>query len=68
MEIAEIERELEELESRIERLRALYEQYFMGIEKLEPQIPRKDVERRIWILRREQIRNTLADQGLLAAA
>ncbi len=58
MESAEIERELEELESRVERLRALYEQYFMGIEKMEPQIPRKDVERRIWILRREQIRNT----------
>jgi hypothetical protein len=58
MDSSEIERELEELESRIERLRALYEQYFMGLEKLEPQIPRKDVERRIWILRREQIRNT----------
>src|SRR5262249_39573508 len=58
MEAAEIDRELEELETRMERLRALYEQYFMGIEKLEPQIPRKDVERRIQILRREQIRNT----------
>ena len=39
-------------------MRALYEQYFIGIEKIEPQIPRKDVERRIWVLRREQIRNT----------
>jgi hypothetical protein len=58
METAEVERELEELETRIERLRALYEQYFMGIEKLEPLVPRKDVERRIWVLRREQIRNT----------
>ncbi|WP_437590578.1 MXAN_5187 C-terminal domain-containing protein [Sorangium sp. So ce1000] len=58
MESGEIERELEELETRIERLRALYEQYFMGIERLEPQIPRKDVERRIWVMRREQIRNT----------
>src|SRR5829696_6048895 len=58
MDSAEIERELEELESRVDRLRALYEQYFMGLEKLEPQIPRKDVERRIWVLRREQIRNT----------
>ena len=36
METPEIERELEELETRIERLRALYEQHFMGLEKLEP--------------------------------
>jgi hypothetical protein len=58
METGEVERELEELETRIERLRALYEQYFMGIERLEPLIPRKDVDRRVWVLRREQIRNT----------
>ncbi|MCC6554393.1 MAG: hypothetical protein IT372_15555 [Polyangiaceae bacterium] len=58
MDASEIERELDELETRIERLRALYEQYFMGIERMEPQIPRKDVDRRIWVLRREQIRNT----------
>ena len=30
----------------------------MGIEKLEPTVPRKDVERRIQVLRKEQIRNT----------
>src|SRR5829696_9486077 len=58
MESREAEEQLGELESRIERLRALYEQFFMGIEKMEPQIPRKEVERRIWLLRREQIRNT----------
>lgn len=58
MDSAQIEQELNELETRIERLRALYEQYFMGIERLEPTIPRKDVDRRIWVLRREQIRNT----------
>ena len=58
MESSEIERELDELETRIERLRGLYEQYFMGIERIEPQIPRKEVDRRIWVLRREQIRNT----------
>ncbi|WP_437725191.1 MXAN_5187 C-terminal domain-containing protein [Sorangium sp. So ce861] len=58
MESSEVERELEELETRIERLRALYEQYFMGIERIEPLIPRKEVERRIWVMRREQIRNT----------
>jgi hypothetical protein len=55
---AEVEVALEELESRLERLRALYEQYFMGIERIEPQVPRKDVDRRIYLLRREKIRNT----------
>ncbi|MEO7033086.1 MAG: MXAN_5187 C-terminal domain-containing protein [Polyangiaceae bacterium] len=58
MENAEVEVALEELENRLERLRALYEQYFMGIERIEPQIPRKDVDRRIYVLRREKIRNT----------
>jgi hypothetical protein len=58
MEPSAIGRDLDDLEGRIERLRALYEQYFMGIERLEPQIQRKDVERRIQLLRKEQIRNT----------
>jgi hypothetical protein len=49
---------VDELEDRVDRLRAIYEQYFMGIERLEPLILRKDVDRRVWILRREQIRNT----------
>ena len=44
--------------SRVDRLRSLYEQYFMGIERLEPTVPRKDVDRRIQSLRKEQIRNT----------
>src|SRR3954469_23502367 len=30
----------------------------MGIERLEPMILRKEVDRRLWALRREQIRNT----------
>jgi len=54
----ELDVALDELEMRLERLRALYEQYFLGIEKLEPAVARKDVDRRIWILRREKIRNT----------
>jgi hypothetical protein len=54
----ELEIEIEELELRLDRLRALYEQYFIGIEKIEPLVPRKDVDRRIWTLRREKIRNT----------
>jgi hypothetical protein len=58
MDTAEIERELNDLETRIDRLRALYEQYFLGIEKMEPSIPRRDAERKIQLLRKEQVRNT----------
>lgn len=58
METSEIEVLIDELEQRVERLRALYDQYFMGIEKIEPTVLRKDVDRRLWVLRREQIRNT----------
>jgi hypothetical protein len=55
---AEISQLIGELEERVERLRALYDQYFMGIERLEPLTLRKEVDRRLWTLRREQIRNT----------
>ncbi len=58
MDSAEIDSLVGELESRVDRLRALYDQYFMGIERLEPLVPKKDVERRLTALRKEQIRNT----------
>lgn len=58
MELQDVDIALEELEIRLERLRALYEQYFLGIEKIEPTVVRKDVDRRLWALRRAQIRNT----------
>ncbi len=58
MDTPQIEQELEDLESKLERLRALYEQYFLGMEKLEPLVLRKDVDRKFWVLRREKIRNT----------
>ncbi len=58
MELKEIEININELELRLDRLRALYDQYFMGYEKLEPQTPRKDVERRFHMLRKENFRNT----------
>jgi hypothetical protein len=54
----DIDVELDELEIRLERLRALYEQYFLGIERIEPTVARKDVDRRVWTLRHEKIRNT----------
>jgi hypothetical protein len=58
VETTDIEKLVGELEIAVDRLRSLYEQYFMGIEKIEPGVPRKDVERRIHFLRKEQIRNT----------
>lgn len=54
----ELEREIGELEERVDRLRASYEQYFMGFEKIEPSVQRKDVDRRFTHLRKTQIRNT----------
>ncbi|HRH01202.1 MAG TPA: hypothetical protein PLR99_33425, partial [Polyangiaceae bacterium] len=58
MNVKEIEIMVSEIELRLDRLRALYEQYFMGYEKLEPQVQRKDLERRFQILRKENFRNT----------
>jgi len=58
VESAEIETLVNELETRVDRLRSLYEQYFMGIERMPPSVPHKDVERRLQLLRKEQIRNT----------
>ena len=53
-----MEKQIGELEIAMDRLRSLYDQYFLGIEKLEPLVARKDVDRRIHALRKEQIRNT----------
>ncbi len=58
MEAKEIETLVGELETRVDRLRGLYEQYFIGFEKVIPSVPQKDVERRIYALRKEHIRNT----------
>lgn len=58
MEPVDAEKLIGELEVAVDRLRSLYEQYFMGFEKLEPTVPRKDVDRRIYVLRKEQFRNT----------
>jgi hypothetical protein len=55
---ADLETLVTELEQRVDRLRAAYDQYFMGIEKLLPHVIIKDVERRLQDLRKVQIRNT----------
>jgi hypothetical protein len=49
---------LTELGNKIERLKTLYEQYFMGIEKIEPQVARKEVTRVMLNLQQQYIRNT----------
>ncbi|HZS35444.1 MAG TPA: MXAN_5187 C-terminal domain-containing protein [Polyangia bacterium] len=49
---------LAELAIKIERVKQLYEQYFMGIEKLEPLVARKEVTRALLLLQQQQIRNT----------
>lgn len=58
MNTEEFGRTLADLEVRLERLRSLYEQYFIGIERLEPGVARKDVDRRFWELRKVRVRNT----------
>ncbi len=49
---------VEDLDKRIDKLRVAYEQYFMGFEKIEPMRGREDLQRRITVLLRENIRNT----------
>lgn len=58
MDSAQIDQELSDLDTTLDRLRVTYEQYFLGFERIEPQKLRKDVERRMGVLRREQLRNT----------
>jgi hypothetical protein len=58
MTVEEFDIALSDLETRIDRLRALYENWFRGYEKTEPSVPRKDAERRVYALRKELPRNT----------
>lgn len=54
----DIETLLAELANKVERVKVLYEQYFMGIEKIEPQVARKDIQRTMLFLQQQYIRNT----------
>ncbi|MEQ9324777.1 MAG: hypothetical protein RIF41_36765, partial [Polyangiaceae bacterium] len=60
MELNEYKQTIEDLEPKVERLKSLYQQYFMGIEKIPPHVLKKDVERTIWRLRRIRLQNTQA--------
>lgn len=46
------------LDQRLARLRVLYEQYFLGIEKRQPTTPQKEVVRLIRLVEKHKIRNT----------
>ena len=54
----EFEIMLADAEVQLSRLKHLYEQWFQGIERIEPQIPRKQFERTMHALRKVQPRNT----------
>lgn len=54
----EFEITLSEAEVQLSRLKHLYEQWFQGIERIEPQIPRKQLDRALHQLRKAQPRNT----------
>ncbi|GAB4210662.1 MAG: hypothetical protein OHK0013_31510 [Sandaracinaceae bacterium] len=58
MDIQEFEQRLHDAEVRLARLKALYEQWFQGIERVEPTVARKELDRALEALRREQPRNT----------
>jgi hypothetical protein len=60
MDLKEYMNTVEALEPKVERLKALYQQYFMGIEKIPPHVLKKDVDRTIWRLRRIRLQNTQA--------
>jgi hypothetical protein len=54
----ELEELLSGLEKLLDRTKILYEQYFMGIQKVAPMQLHRDIERRVRELMQQQIRNT----------
>jgi hypothetical protein len=54
----DVEEVLGELEKKLERVKILYEQYFMGIEKIEPHTLKKEIARRVLDLSQRYIKNT----------
>jgi hypothetical protein len=54
----EFDTALSDAEVQLSRIKHLYEQWFQGIERIEPQIARKQLERTMHLLRKEKPRNT----------
>jgi hypothetical protein len=53
-----IEARLEEMERKLERMRGLYESFFMGIERSPPEVIRRDVNRQILEMQQVPIGNS----------
>ncbi|MCC6874472.1 MAG: hypothetical protein IT378_09235 [Sandaracinaceae bacterium] len=60
MEISQFDLLLHDAEVKLKRLKALYEQWFQGIERMEPLVPRKDLDRLFAMMNKEKPRNTAA--------
>ena len=60
MDIKQFDVLLHDAEVKMKRLKALYEQWFQGVERLEPTVPRKDLDRLFQALNKEKPRNTAA--------
>jgi len=56
--IEDLEEVLDNLEKLLDRTKIMFEQYFMGIQKVAPMQLHRDVERKIRELTQQQIRNT----------
>jgi hypothetical protein len=56
--IKEIEEQLDTVDSTMDRLKTLYEQYFLGIQKQAPAFIHSDVERKLRDLTQLNVRNT----------
>ena len=54
----ELANEVDEIEKEMNELRATYELYFMGVEKLEPQAPRDLLKARLRRFQEKKPRNT----------
>src|SRR3954471_7002543 len=54
----ELEARIGEMERKLDRLRALYESFFMGIERAPPNVPRREMNRLILELQQEPIANS----------
>ena len=56
--IEDLEEVIDSLEKLLDRTKIMYEQYFMGIQKVAPMQLHRDVERKVRELTQQQIRNT----------
>jgi hypothetical protein len=60
MDLKQYDEFLHDAEVKLKRLKALYEQWFAGIERAEPTVPKKDLDRMFAIMHKEKPRNTAA--------